>query len=61
MRFFFKLAAVAVNLDLVMYDVFAGSSGECCKRLYPPREAQGGARHGPGQVREGPREVLKEF
>ena len=49
-----------MNLDQVTYDLSAVSSGESCKRLYQPREAQGGPRHGPGKVREGPREGLRE-
>ena len=49
-----------MNLDQVTYDLSAVSSGESCKRLYQPREAQGGPRDGPGKLWEGPREVLRE-
>ena len=49
-----------MNLDQVPYDLSAVSSGESCKRLYQPREAQGGPRDGPGKPREGPREGLRE-
>ena len=49
-----------MNLDQVLYDLFALSSGESCKRLYLSREAQGGPSDGPGKPREGPRVGLWE-
>ena len=49
-----------MNPDQVTYDLLAVSSGESCKRLYQPREAQGGPSDGPGKPREGPREGLCE-
>ena len=49
-----------MNLDQVTYDLSAVSSGQSCKGLYQPREAQGGPSDGPGKSREGPSEGLRE-
>ena len=48
-----------MNLDLVTYDLSAVFSGQSCKGLHQPREAQGGPSDGPAKSREGPSEGLR--